>query len=94
MVVFSTTRMVWWWPELVIGRTGGESGDDATMVMVARCYDVDIVEVDSGVELSRGGRENEKVGESRWTKMGVLSRSQTRDERRFEEWESLSVIEI
>ncbi|KAB2630589.1 hypothetical protein D8674_008108 [Pyrus ussuriensis x Pyrus communis] len=79
MVVFSTTRMVWWWPELAIGRTGGESGGDAMMVMVASCYDVDIVEVDS---VTMSLRESSRVGVGgrmrkwgEWTEMGGDSRS-------------------
>ncbi|RXH78177.1 hypothetical protein DVH24_001695 [Malus domestica] len=58
MVVFSTTRMMWWWSELVIGRIDGESGEDAMMVMVVGCCDVDTIEVSL---VTTGGRENEKV---------------------------------
>ncbi|TQD96562.1 hypothetical protein C1H46_017812 [Malus baccata] len=67
MVVFLMARMMWWWSELVIGRTGGESGENATMVMVDGCYDVDTVEVASVT--TGGGGESEKmwrVDRQRW----------------------------
>ncbi|KAB2623410.1 hypothetical protein D8674_039401 [Pyrus ussuriensis x Pyrus communis] len=58
IVVYSMVGMMWWWSKLVIGRTGGESREDATMVTVAGYCDVNTVEVNL---VTTGGRENEKV---------------------------------